>query len=134
VDQNRGGRPWRLRGAAFNRGCAPPKPAKRLALSRTTSAFNPSHAIAVRSIGPTSWAVFASKSSSILIVVRMLRLLASASDSSAVEASVSVEEAPGLHPAHTFLAADAGHKQRRTTSVGWLTDTPSARWRLSTDS
>ena len=54
VDQNQTGPPWRLRGAAFNVGCDPPSRARRLALSRSMSAFNPSLSMAVRSIGPTS--------------------------------------------------------------------------------
>jgi hypothetical protein len=71
VDQNQAGLPWRLRGAAFNVGCVPPNRARRLALSRSMSAFNPSLTTAVRSIGPASLMAFASNSSSILIVVRM---------------------------------------------------------------
>src|ERR1035438_6318116 len=72
VDQNQTGLPWRLRGAAFNVGCVPPSRARRLALSRSMRAFNPSLTMAVRSIGPASLAAFASNSSSILIVVRIL--------------------------------------------------------------
>ncbi len=52
VDQDQTGIPWRLRGAAFNLGCVPPSRARRLALSRSMSAFNPSFTMAVRSIGP----------------------------------------------------------------------------------
>jgi hypothetical protein len=72
VDQNQTGLRWRLRGAVFNVGCVPPNRARRLALSRSMRAFNPSLTMAVRSIGPTSLAAFASNSSSILIVVRIL--------------------------------------------------------------
>ena len=72
VDQNQTGLAWRLRGAAFNLGCVPPSRARRLALSRSMSAFKPSLTMAVRSIGPVSLLAFASNSSSILIVVRMV--------------------------------------------------------------
>jgi hypothetical protein len=71
VDQNQAGLPWRLRGAASNLGCDPPSRARRLALSRSISAFNPSLSTAERSIGPASLVALASSSSSILTVVRM---------------------------------------------------------------
>jgi hypothetical protein len=71
VDQNQTGLPLRLRGAAFNLGCVPPNRARRLALSRSMSAFKPALTMAVRSIGPASLVAFASSSSSMLIVVRM---------------------------------------------------------------
>jgi hypothetical protein len=72
VDQNQTAILWRLRGAAFNLGCVPPSRARRLALSRSMRAFNPSLNMVVRSIGPASLVAFASNSSSILTVVRML--------------------------------------------------------------
>jgi hypothetical protein len=71
VDQDQTGLRWRLRGAAFNLGCVPPSCARRLALSRSMRALNPSLNIAVRSIGPASLVALASNSSSILTVVRM---------------------------------------------------------------
>jgi len=71
VDQNQAERSCRLRGAAFNVGWVPPNRARRLALSRSMRAFNPSLTTAVRSIGPANLVAFASNSSSILIVVRM---------------------------------------------------------------
>jgi len=72
VDQNQTGLPRRLRGAGFKVGCVPPSRARRLALSRSMRAFNPSLTMAVRSIGPASLAAFASNSSSMLMVVRMI--------------------------------------------------------------
>ena len=66
--------PCRLRGAAFSLGCDPPSRARRLALSRSISAFKPSASIAERSIGPASLAAFASRASSMLTVVRMVWL------------------------------------------------------------
>ena len=71
VDQNQAGFPVRLRGAAFNAGCVPPNLARRLALSRSMSAFNPAFRMAVRSIGPANLVALASNSSSMLIVVRI---------------------------------------------------------------
>jgi hypothetical protein len=71
VYQNQAERACRLRGAALNVGWVPPNRARRLALSRSMRAFNPSLTMAVRSIGPANLVAFASNSSSILIVVRM---------------------------------------------------------------
>jgi hypothetical protein len=71
VDQNQAGFSARRRGAAFNAGCVPPNRARRLALSLSMSAFNPSLNMAVRSIGPTNLVALASNSSSMLTVVRM---------------------------------------------------------------
>lgn len=72
VGHNQTGRFKRLRGAAFNVGCVPPSRAGRLALSRSMRAFDPSLTMPVRSIGPTSLAAFASNSSSMLMIVRMI--------------------------------------------------------------
>jgi len=63
---------WRRRGIALSCVSLPPSLAKRLALSRSISALNPAWIRAVRSFMPEiSWAAF-SKSSSRLIVVRIL--------------------------------------------------------------
>lgn len=62
----------RLRGETFRLGCVPPRRASRLALSRSISAFKPSRTIADRSKGPASRVALASKSSSIVIVVRTI--------------------------------------------------------------
>ena len=72
VDQDQGLVSERLRGEAFRLGCVPPRRASRLALSRSISAFKPSRTIADRSKGPASRVALASKSSSIVIVVRTI--------------------------------------------------------------
>ena len=71
VDQDQDEVSWRLRGAAFSWGWVPPSRARRRALSRSMRALRPSRTIADRSRGPVSLTALASRSSSMLMVVRM---------------------------------------------------------------
>ena len=73
INQNQTGLSMRRRGAGLIEGCVTPSRASRFALSRSMSAFKPSFKMAVLSIGPASWAAFASNSSSIFTVVRSWR-------------------------------------------------------------
>jgi hypothetical protein len=101
VDQNQAGFSVRLRGAAFNARCVPPNRARRFALSLSMSAFNPSLKMAVRSIGPANLVAFASKSSSMLTVVRMILLSPVGTNIASFDASsdVACDIAPATKPA-----------------------------------
>jgi hypothetical protein len=71
INQDQAMRSERLRGETFILGSEPPRRARRLALSRSISAFSPSRRTAARSIGPIKLIALDNNSSSILMVVRM---------------------------------------------------------------
>ena len=71
VDQDQVPISWRRRGATFSFGWLLPSFARRLALSRSMSAFRPSRNNAERSSEPVSLMALASRSSSRFTVVRI---------------------------------------------------------------
>ena len=71
IDQNHAAA--RRRAGALSAGCVPPNRASRCALSRWISASRPSCIRRLRSVTPVMRAACESKSSSILIVVRLMR-------------------------------------------------------------